>query len=132
MENRMIDNLNEMDNRLKEIYEKLGRSYYEDHFEDDVINEHYADFFLQIEILKKERNTLEVKKLAKKGLRRCEVCQQIITIDSAFCNKCGAKLEELPQEIFDGQVEEVKRNCRVCGQELENGDAFCPYCGNKQ
>lgn len=49
MENRLIENLNEVEKQLHEVYEKLGRKYYEEHFEDEVKDEHYADFFLQIE-----------------------------------------------------------------------------------
>ncbi len=132
MENKMNGNLNEIEKQLHDVYEKIGRKYYEEHVNADVIDEQYVDFFLQIERLTKERNHLEIKKLAQKGIRRCEACQQLITIDSVFCNKCGAKLEELPQEIFQEQVAEEKRNCRVCGRKLEKGDVFCPYCGNKQ
>lgn len=63
--------------------------------------------------------------LAAQGLRLCDHCHQIITLDSAFCNKCGSKLEPIVPSSAGG------RFCPACGASLAEGDVFCVTCGAK-
>lgn len=46
--------------------------------------------------------------------KRCPKCGSILADDSAFCNKCGAKLSDL---------------CPKCGAQLPQGSRFCNKCG---
>ena len=46
--------------------------------------------------------------------KRCPKCGSILADDSAFCNKCGAKLNDL---------------CPKCGNQLPQGARFCNKCG---
>ena len=47
--------------------------------------------------------------------KRCPKCGSILADDSAFCNKCGAKLSDL---------------CPNCGAQLPQGSRFCNKCGH--
>lgn len=99
---------------LGTIYMELHREDYESACERPVI---------EIRTLEQEKNTLEKNKLASQGLRLCEQCRQIISLDSVFCNKCGAKLTPLAVASENGKY------CKSCGTLLEEGDLFCVKCG---
>ncbi len=57
----------------------------------------------------------------------CPSCgSRISDTDSAFCNKCGFKLHELPTEADD--TDPTGGFCRNCGKPLlSTGLEFCPY-----
>ena len=66
----------------------------------------------------------DLKELAKRegtGGIACS-CGNVMPKGSAFCSKCGKKLEEL-QKIPDTLV------CS-CGKIVKSDALFCPYCGN--
>jgi membrane protease subunit (stomatin/prohibitin family) len=54
---------------------------------------------------------------AASGQIECGNCKAKIPSDSAFCGKCGTKV----QALF----------CSKCGNKAESGAAFCSKCGNK-
>ena len=66
-----------------------------------------------------------LEEVQAQGLRICDHCHQIITLDSAFCNKCGSKLEPIVPSSAGG------RFCPACGASLAEGDVFCVTCGAK-
>ncbi|WP_432630449.1 zinc ribbon domain-containing protein [Brotaphodocola sp.] len=113
----------ETDNKIKELLISIGRTYLEAHRED--CEQEYKEAICSIKKLEEERETLERNKLAAQGLRKCEYCHQIITLDSAFCNKCGSKLEQIVLSSAGGKF------CPSCGASLEEGDVFCTSCGAK-
>ena len=85
----------------------------------------YVELVNQIQSLEEQKAVLERNKLAAQGLRICDHCHQIITLDSAFCNKCGSKLEPIVPSSAGG------RFCPACGASLAEGDVFCVTCGAK-
>ncbi|WP_432627124.1 zinc ribbon domain-containing protein [Brotaphodocola sp.] len=109
--------------KIVELLTKIGRVYMEKHALDN--NPEYVEYVKQIQILEEEKQILERNKLATQGLRVCEHCHQIITLDSAFCNKCGSKLNPIVVSSIDGKF------CPSCGASLSEGDAFCTACGAK-
>ena len=121
-----------LEEQLRKAYEEIGKRFYEENKGRVEYGSSYSELFETVEVVNEKRILLEKRTLAYRGMRRCENCQQIITIDSVFCNKCGAKLEELPEEVLKKEESVGKKRCGVCGYELEQGDAFCPNCGNKQ
>ncbi len=54
------------------------------------------------------------------NLIECGNCKARLPGDSAFCNKCGSKVEA-----------RQFRFCSKCGDRVEAGDVFCSKCGNK-
>lgn len=64
--------------------------------------------------------------MAYQGLRKCEKCGNVLMLDSAFCNKCGEKLETLFPP-----TEQNPHICGRCGTPYAEGAAFCANCGSK-
>lgn len=59
----------------------------------------------------------------------CPNCgSKIVDTDSAFCNKCGFKLNVPPIETNDTDESEPGGFCRYCGKPLLTDLDFCPYC----
>lgn len=113
----------ETDSQIANLLMTIGKIYLEAHR--DTCDAEYESAVQSIKTLELQREALERNKLASQGLRKCEHCQQIITLDSAFCNKCGSKLEVLVADTIGGKF------CPSCGASLETGDAFCTSCGAK-
>ena len=107
----------------KQIQAEIGKIYVQQHGLD--CEPEYAELVNQIQILEEQKAVLERNKLAAQGLRICDHCHQIITLDSAFCNKCGSKLEPIVLSSAGG------RFCPACGASLAEGDVFCVTCGAK-
>lgn len=108
------------------IIRQIGETFYELNKDSDMVGTAYEQFFIDIEKNHKNIEITEKQQLASKGLRKCISCGSQLPLDSAFCNKCGAKQEELEKEvIIAGRV------CPKCGAELEEGDKFCLKCGYK-
>lgn len=112
-----------VEGKIRETLIQIGIVYLEKHRED--CEPEYKGFIQQIKALEEQKETLERNKLAAQGLRMCEHCRQIITLDSVFCNKCGSKLEPLEISSAGG------RFCPSCGASLAEGDAFCTACGSR-
>lgn len=123
----------ELDNQLQElamrnndVIMQIGKTFVEQNDAADVKGTPYEAMLLELKEIANEKDILEKRKLAVQGLRKCEKCGNVLTLDSLFCNKCGEKLEELfPEEVVQGNV------CRKCGTPYEEDAIFCASCGNK-
>ena len=116
-----IANLNQQ--KQKTIY-SIGEKYVELNTVKSAAGTPFEENMEKLGSIEKEIAITEKRKLAVQGLRKCDKCGNILVIDSAFCNKCGEKLEPL-------QVEVMKNICPKCGSAYEDGAAFCTSCGNK-
>ncbi len=105
---------------------KLGSMVYEENKAKDMSGTPYAEFYADIAKADEDMVLLEKRKLASRGLRRCESCGAELPINSGFCNKCGTKQGELESEVVM-----ASHICPKCGTRLEDGDAFCTSCGYK-
>lgn len=79
------------ENAILRYYREIGRAYYAAHKNDDT-----AECQEQFESIKKAEAIIEElqKKIAEiSGTRHCASCNSDVPDDSAFCPKCGAKLE---------------------------------------
>ena len=68
------------------------------------------------------------------GKTLCEHCGAIITSDSAFCNKCGGKIEPRDFSAIGAGPDEheaMQSLCPTCGSPLVEGAVFCEKCGNR-
>lgn len=62
-----------------------------------------------------------------KGVVRCEKCGSEVSINSAFCNSCGAPMpKRVPEETIDSNL--IK--CEKCGKYVKKGMRFCTSCGS--
>ena len=92
------------ENAILRYYREIGRAYYAAHKNDDT-----AECQEQFESIKKAEAIIDElqKKIAEiSGTKHCASCNSDVPDDSAFCPKCGAKLEN--DTYFDEEdTEEV-------------------------
>ena len=118
--------LEELEQQKKDVIFDIGMNYVEKNTLESASGTEYVHFLRQLEEIEKEKVVLNKRILAVQGLRKCEKCENILPLDSAFCNKCGEKL----QPLF--AADEVAGNmCSKCGASLSPGAAFCTACGAK-
>jgi len=122
-----------LDERLNVLYLKIGKAYYGKNRNVIITDEEIKDLFAQVEQIKAEKISLEIKYLAQQGKKKCLACEQIVTLESRFCNMCGEKFDEksmcIPEEVETEDAEQ--RKCSCCGEELEPDAVFCQNCGTK-
>lgn len=123
----------ECDRRLAELAQnraavvmQIGQLFLTANTPESVEGSPYAELVNKVVAIDQETEYQEKRKLAIKGLRKCEKCGNILVLDSAFCNKCGEKLEPLFAEQNKAQ-----NICPQCGASYAEGAAFCTSCGNK-
>lgn len=116
--------LEKLGEQKKEAIFRIGEKYVEDHTSEDAAGTEYEADLAELGEITKEMAFTEKRKLALQRLRKCEKCGNILVIDSAFCNKCGEKLEPMQAEL-------MKNICPQCGGVYEDGAVFCTMCGNK-
>ena len=115
-----------LEQKKKDIIYKIGQMYADNNDSKTAAGTVYEEFMKEIEKMAEEVIVLEKRKLAVQGLRKCEKCGNVLVLDSAFCNKCGEKLEPL-----FAATEQNPNICTKCGASYEEGAAFCTSCGNK-
>lgn len=118
--------LAELNQKRNEVVMKVGLTFLAANTPESVEGSPYAEFVDSICDIDRETAFLEKRKLALKGLRKCEKCGNILVLDSAFCNKCGEKLETLFLE--ENKAQNI---CPKCGAPYAEGAVFCTSCGNK-
>lgn len=114
----------ELEQQRKNVIFRIGSKYVESNSLKDAEGTPYEEDMGELETIAQNLTITEKRKLALQGLRKCEKCGNILTVDSAFCNKCGEKLEKLQAEV-------MKNICPQCGASYEDGAGFCISCGTK-
>ena len=123
----------ECDNQLAALAQKkadtinqIGILFVENNDSKTAAGTIYEPWMKELEKMANEVVVLEKRKLAVQGLRKCEKCGNVLVLDSAFCNKCGEKLEAL-----FAPTEQNPNICTKCGAPHAEGAMFCTSCGNK-
>jgi len=116
----------ELVRRRADLIMQIGLKFLENNTVDALVGTPYENEAKEIVVTDKEKEFFEKRKLAVQNLRKCENCDNILVLDSAFCNKCGSKLE--PLFINEVQNQNV---CAKCGATYDEGAMFCTSCGNK-
>ncbi len=129
----MVPGEAECDRRLAELAQErvntilqIGQVFLAGNSIESVKGTPYEVHIKKVEAIDKETDYQEKRKLALRGLRKCEKCGNILVLDSSFCNKCGEKLQ--PLFVNDPVVGNV---CPQCGAPVAEGAAFCTSCGKK-
>lgn len=118
--------------RKGEIIRQIGQMFVENNNSQTAAGTIYEAPIKEIERIAEDAIVVEKRKLAVQGLRKCEKCGNILVLDSAFCNKCGDKLEPLFANAAPVQPQMQPQNvCPKCGATHSAGAAFCTTCGNK-
>ena len=113
-----------LDQNKQDLTFQLGAQFVELNDLQSVAGTAYEPLFLQIEQIDKAKVVLNKRILAVQGLRKCEHCENILPLESAFCNKCGERLNPLFENY-----EVRKKVCTNCGAQLEEAGIFCTSCG---
>ena len=121
-----VKRIEELRNNRANLVLQVGTVFLENNSPEKLAGTPYIGLVNQIASVDAEIIYQEKRKLAVKGLRKCEKCGNILVLDSSFCNKCGEKLEPLFAESDAGQPV-----CPVCGSPYTEGAVFCTACGNK-
>lgn len=82
---------------LEKQYAQLGRAYYEAHHTEDVPEQEH---FATIEEAENELQRLNDELLSVQGAIVCEKCGTKQSNTHAFCEKCGAQLEDIVDGTF--------------------------------
>lgn len=115
-----------LEQNKKEVIYQLGVLFESKNDENSVAGTEYEPLMKKIAEIKNESDLLEKRILAVQGLRKCDKCDNILPLESAFCNLCGEKLSVL----FENKDAE-RKVCSRCGAALVDGAMFCTSCGAK-
>lgn len=118
--------LAELERNRAEKVMQIGQLFLDQNSAEDLAGTVYEEPCKALVVILKEKEFQEKRMLAVQGKRRCETCGNILVLDSAFCNKCGEKLEPLFAEEMKSQ-----NVCPKCGNTYTEGAAFCTSCGQK-
>lgn len=81
-----------MENKLSKEYEKLGKLYYDNIKNENIVEGELKDIVDVISAKITEIDAAKAELAKSKSKRLCPVCSEPIDISSNFCNHCGAKL----------------------------------------
>lgn len=115
-----------LEQRRAERLMQIGTMFLNNNTQEQIAGTPYEESATDINVIGKKIEYYEKRKLAVQGKRKCDKCGYILPLDSAFCNKCGEKLEPLFVEDMTNQG-----LCPKCGAKYEDGALFCTSCGNR-
>ena len=103
--------MNDNKNKIKSLYEEIGKKIYEKHVAGSDIDE-TSNECAQIDTLSKEMEEARIEILHLNNKRICSKCSAEIEKNAQFCPKCGEKLEPVetpaaPAEATEAKAEET-------------------------
>lgn len=87
------------ENALLRNYREIGRAYYNAHKNDT--EKEFPDEMNNIAKAKRTISELNKKISELKGTKKCASCGCEMANDSAFCPRCGQKVEDATEDFFD-------------------------------
>ena len=115
--------------KIKDIYQEIGRIIYEKHLREENIDikENLKEQLSTLDELSKEIEDARLELLRLNQKKLCSNCYEEISVDVAFCPKCGAKQEnqtsvkeEALEKLENAEIkEENKQEAEIVKQELE-------------
>lgn len=80
------------ENSILKKYREIGRQYYSAHKDDEAPE--FSELIADIKAFEKSIDALQEKINQLQGTVHCSKCDSDVPKDSAFCPKCGTKLED--------------------------------------
>ena len=120
---RLNSMVSEEENRIREIYFKIGQTYVALHGRDNEAG--FADLLnaLKASQLKVEQYKQEIMDI--RGVQKCERCGAEVAAGAAFCMTCGAQIPKIqPKPAVN-----TGRRCKKCGATVAPNARFCTSCG---
>jgi len=87
---KLNSQINAEKDKIKETYSKIGEEVYKAYKEGQ--SSAYDELCAQIKEMEDKINELQAKVLELKNAAKCPNCGAEVAKDTAFCSKCGAKL----------------------------------------
>lgn len=124
---------NEKENEINGIFESIGIAVYEMYKTGEDVGSAFTKECKKIDKINKEMSEMENRVLYLKKLKKCDSCQEIISMDDRFCTVCGAKQKAVKIKEEDKKEKPVEKPvskaCKSCGIVVEADTKFCPKCG---
>jgi RNA polymerase subunit RPABC4/transcription elongation factor Spt4 len=121
---RLKKEISRLNIEINNIFATVGKKLYTD----DPANKEFSKVFEAVREKQVEIEELNAQLTALEDKIQCKKCGEMISKDSRFCDKCGAKVEvpapEPSPEPETVVAEEVKI-CRNCGAELIEAGKYC-------
>lgn len=95
----MDESLKVVDEQKRRMIFALGDAFYRNNKNNDDVDEAYRQQIDTINKLEYNSKIWTNRKLKLQGMRKCENCGNVLPYESAFCNKCGVKLEAVAEEL---------------------------------
>ena len=102
-------------NKIKELYENLGKRVYESHIREENID--VKEDCTKIDELSKEIENARIELLTLNNKKMCVKCFAEIDKDAKFCPKCGEKqneektvFEKAEEKLEEAQIPEEKQD----------------------
>lgn len=122
-EQRLNQQMADVDQRLDDCCLALGKAYLELHRED--YDPALSSWMQSIQNLEEEKQAYKLKWLELKGIVICSHCGAETPKEARYCGNCGQRLStSQPEEIPEGF-----KQCPHCGQIQEGKIRFCMNCG---
>lgn len=97
---KAIDNsLRQVEERKKNMIYQLGELYYQSNKDNESIDDSFKSKIDTINKLEYNSKVWNNRKLKTQGMRVCDGCGNILPYESFFCNRCGAKLDAVAEEL---------------------------------
>lgn len=122
-------NVSSEEDKIQKLYTKMGKAVYEMFCSDDDVQEVFKEDCEAIKVHEQAIEDLRAKIREIKKTSTCSACGAEVNNASAFCPKCGAKVEVAVQEV--PQAESSASTCPSCNAPMDEGAAFCTGCGAK-
>ncbi len=134
-ETKLKMSISEKETDIEEIYEEMGKAIYDSYKAGKDVGKDFTKQSKQIDKLNEEIENMRVKIMYNKGLRTCEECGEVISVDSKFCVNCGKKQKPVKikeeKKVVKKEDTVVEKVCPECGQVFEPTANFCDKCGHK-
>lgn len=129
---RLKKEISRLNIEINNIFATVGKKLYTD----DPDNKEFSKVFESVREKQVEIEELSAQLTALDDKIQCGKCGEMISKDSRFCDKCGAKVvtpapSPAPEPATEPETvvaEEVKI-CRNCGAELIDAGKYCDKCG---
>lgn len=98
---RIDANILQVDNQKKNMIYKLGEEFFKANKDNPDLEDPYKMAIDSITKLDYNRKVWINRKMKLQGMRICESCGNVLPYNSAFCNKCGAKLGAVVEDLVE-------------------------------
>lgn len=120
------------ENKIKEIKAEIGQIILKKFEEGSDVDPEVLEACAQIIGIKNNIAETQKKILKLKNVPLCLNCGSPVTPNSAFCTKCGARLQSQPVNPVSQAVDvtsQPKKICPACNTELPPDTLYCTNCG---